>query len=72
MKTVSPLAESELKWAAFSRLIEGQTAIALVVDGIMYVLPKRAFSKEQLDGFMELLRRHVPVWDAKVRSVRLI
>jgi len=70
--TVSSVARGELKWAAFSRVIEGNDATALVSDAVMYVFPKRAFSPEQLEAFKKLTSAHVPVWDGKNRTVRLI
>jgi hypothetical protein len=70
--TVSPTGRSELKWTAFSRVIEAKSALALVEKTTMYVFPKRAFDSEQWTDFTSLLRQHVPVWDGKTRSVRLL
>jgi YcxB-like protein len=60
--TKSSTSQVVLRWTAFSRVIEGQNAIALVEKTIMFVFPKRAFSQEQWDKFLSLLRQHVPVW----------
>src|SRR5258708_5032682 len=61
--TTSPTGRSELRWTAFSRVIEGKNALGLVEKTTMYVLPKRAFSQEQWADFISLIREHVPVWD---------
>jgi hypothetical protein len=50
---------TELKWAAFSRYIEAQTGVALVIGGVMYLLPKRAFSEDQWKEFTSLYRSNV-------------
>ena len=70
--TVSPVTRCELKWEAFSRAIEGNDAIALVSYAVMYLFPKRAFSAEQLEEFVKLASSRVPVWNGKIRTVRLL
>jgi hypothetical protein len=70
--TTSPTCRSEFKWTAFSRVIEGQNALALVERTTMYVFPRRAFSSEQWADFVALLRNHVPVWDGTTRNIRLL
>jgi len=70
--TTSPTGRSELRWAAFSRVIEGKDALAVVEKTTMYVFPRRAFSEQQWAEFIALLREHVPVWDGKTRSIRLL
>jgi hypothetical protein len=69
--TKSPTGYSVLQWTAFSKVIAGQNAIGLVDKTIMYVFPRRAFTPEEWDKFLSLLRQHVPVWDGPERSVRL-
>lgn len=70
--TMCRVGRSELKWEAFQRVIEGDDAIALVSDAVMYVFPKRAFTAEQLDEFKKLIASHVPVRDGKTRTIRLL
>ena len=70
--TVSPVARGELKWEAFSRVIEGDDAFALVTDAVMYLFPKRAFAPDQLKEFKSLISKHVPVWDGKSRTIKLL
>ena len=61
-----------LRWAAFSRVIEGENAVALVEKTIMFVFPKRAFSQGQWNQFLSLLRQYVPVWDGTNRRISLL
>jgi YcxB-like protein len=70
--TKSSTSQVVLRWTAFSRVIQGQNAIALVEKTIMFVFPKRAFSQEQWDQFLSLLRQHVPVWDGTNRRISLL
>jgi YcxB-like protein len=70
--TSSPVARGELKWKAFSRVIEGDDALALVTDAVMYLFPKRAFAPAELEEFKNLISKHVPVWDGKSRTIRLL
>jgi hypothetical protein len=57
--TLSPTVRTELKWEAFSRCIEGNSAVALVYEAVMYLFPRRAFAEEQWAEFMRLVREHV-------------
>jgi hypothetical protein len=52
--------------------IEGANQVALIDTTIMYGLPKRAFSPEQWTKFINLLHKHIPVWDADIRTIRLL
>lgn len=70
--TKSSTSQVVLRWPAFSRVIEGQNAIALVEKTIMFVFPRRAFSQEQWDQFLSLLRQHVPVRDGTKRRISLL
>ncbi len=70
--TTSSTARTEFQWTAFTRVIEGPNAVALVERTVMYLFPKRAFTSEQWGEFLTRLREHVPVWDANTRSVRLL
>jgi YcxB-like protein len=70
--TSSPVGRGEMKWEAFQRVIEGDEAIALVADAMMYVFPKRAFTSSELEEFKELIASHIPVWDGKTRTIRLL
>jgi hypothetical protein len=56
----TPMVHTELRWAAFSRCIEGNGVLALVHSGIMYVFPQRAFTEEQWKEFHGLVQRLVP------------
>ncbi len=69
---LSSIGRTELKWAAFSSVIEGKTAIALVFNGLMFLLPRRAFGDEQWAEIVSQLQARVPVWDGKTRTVRLL
>jgi YcxB-like protein len=57
--TLSPTVRTELKWEAFSRRIEGKSVVALVCEAVMYLFPRRAFTEEQWQEFMRLVREHV-------------
>jgi len=70
--TSSPVGRGEMKWEAFQRVIEGDGAIGLVADAMMYVFPKRAFTPTELEEFKQLMAAHVPVWDRKTRTIRLL
>jgi hypothetical protein len=70
--TASPTSRAEFRWAAFTRVIEGKNVLALVETTTMHVFPRRAFSQEQWDDFISLLREHVPVWDGTTRNIRLL
>jgi hypothetical protein len=70
--TKSPTSHAVLRWSAFSRVIHGLNAIALVEKTVMFVFPRRAFSQEQWDEFLSLLRQHVTVWDATSRTIFLL
>ena len=70
--TSSPVGTGHMKWEAFQRVIEGSEAIALVSDAMMYVFPKRAFTPAELEDFKRLISLHVPVWDSKTRTIRLL
>lgn len=68
----SPTGGTELRWAAFARVIEGKDVVALVERTVMYAFPRRAFSQEQWTDFIALLKKHVPVWNGSTRSIRLL
>jgi hypothetical protein len=70
--TSSLAARGEMKWESFQRVIEGDEAIGLVADAMMYVFPKRAFTPTELEEFKGLIALHVPVWDGKTRTIRLL
>jgi YcxB-like protein len=57
--TTSRTVRTELKWEAFSQSIGGDGAIALVHRALMYVFPRRAFTDEQWQEFMRLIREHI-------------
>jgi hypothetical protein len=57
--TVSPTVRTELKWEAFSRPIYGEVTVALVHGALMYVFPRRAFTDDQWQEFMHLIREHI-------------
>lgn len=65
------MGRGEMKWEAFQRVIEGNGAIALVSDAMMYVFPKRAFTSTELEEFKDLIAVHVSVWDGKTKTIRL-
>jgi hypothetical protein len=57
--TLSPTVRTELKWAAFSQIIEGENTMALVYEAVMYLFPRRAFNLEQWDEFLEQVHARV-------------
>ncbi len=61
--TLSPTVRTELKWAGFSRVIEGQKTLALVYETVMYLFPKRAFNAEQWAEFLGQVHERVSVSD---------
>jgi YcxB-like protein len=56
--TTSRTVRTELKWEAFSQPIKGDGVIALVHEALMYVFPRCAFTDEQWQAFMRLIREH--------------
>jgi hypothetical protein len=58
--TSSPSVRTELRWEAFSRCIGGNNVVGLVCEAVMYLFPRRAFTKEQWTEFMRLIAEHVP------------
>jgi hypothetical protein len=70
--TASPLARGEFEWAAFQKVLEGETTVALISDAMMYVFPNRAFSAEQLQEFKKLISNHVPASDGKAKQIGLL
>jgi hypothetical protein len=57
----SPTGQGTLNWEAISRVIESDTFFLLVPGPrIFYLVPKRAFTPEQLIGFRELIARKIP------------
>lgn len=72
IRTISPTSRAEFQWGAFSKVIEGTNQVALIDKTIMYVFPKRAFSPEQWTKFINLLHKHIPVWDTDIRTIRLL
>jgi len=72
LTTIAPTSRAEFQWNAFPRAFEGTNQVALIDKTIMYVFPRRAFSPEQWTDFINLLHKHIPVWDAEIRTIRLL
>lgn len=71
LTTIAPTSRAEFQWNAFPRAVEGPNQVALIDKTIMYVFPKRAFRPEQWSEFTNLLHKHIPEWDAEIRTIRL-
>lgn len=51
----------KLEWSAFHKTVEAKNVFLLFLDPLYYiVVPKRAFTPEQLAEFRELLARKIP------------
>jgi hypothetical protein len=57
--TVSPTIRTEMQWAAFDRVLEGETTFTAYTGAVMYVFPKCAFTAAEIEQFRNLIGEKV-------------
>jgi hypothetical protein len=56
----SQYTDSKVAWSLFVRWLDGKSVFALLQSNVVFnVIPKRAFSPDQLAEFREILRRKI-------------
>ena len=57
-----PTAESRMKWDNFVRFLESDDIFVLFHSDLIFnILPKRAFTTDEVDRFRELILRKIPI-----------
>jgi hypothetical protein len=54
------LSHAVVRWAAFSHYAETERLLVLFQNRVANILPKTAFTPEEMDRFQELVRAHLP------------